>query len=153
MVASSRLVHLVVTSGMILFVFALAGCGGRGTAIVEGKVTLDGQPLSAGRVVFLSPDGKTSVIAKLAPDGSYHATEVPCEVVKVTVTPLDKFERIKTQRGAKGKGSGISEAQADALEASTKIPEKYSDPDASGLTLTVKSGTNTYHIEIASEKN
>ncbi|QJW94935.1 hypothetical protein [Frigoriglobus tundricola] len=151
--------YWLLIGGLIPTLCALAGCGGSGTATVEGKVTLDGQPVSAGRVVFRSADGKNTAIAKIAPDGSYRVLDVPCDTMKVSVNPLDKLERIKLQReanGAKGKGARAPEARAqsgaaEAIESSVKIPEKYQDPDASGLTFTVKSGTNTYNIEIPSK--
>jgi hypothetical protein len=72
--------------------------------------------------------------------------------MKVTVVPSEKIERIRAQRGTKGKNSGMSEAQAESLEASAKIPEKYSDSDTSGLTFSVKSGNNIYKIEISSKE-
>ena len=137
-------------SSLILLV--LAGCGGPGLATVEGKVTMDGQPVIAGRVIFNSEDGKTAIIAKIAPDGSYRALDVPCDTMKITVTPLEKIERIRAQRGTKGKNSGVSEAQAEALEATARIPEKYSNAGTSGLTFTVKSGTNLHNIEISSKE-
>ena len=129
----------------------LAGCGGSGLATVEGKVTVDGQAVRGGRVTFQSADGKSTVLAKIALDGSYRALDVPHGAMNVTVAGLDKFERRKIQHGVKGKRTSESEARAEAIESSPKIPEKYKDPDASGLTFTVKSGTNTYNIELFSK--
>jgi hypothetical protein len=153
MVVSVQRVHLLLTGCLVLTLFALAGCGGPGLATVEGKVTVDGQLVSAGRVIFRSADGKSTVLANIAPDGSYRALDVPQDDMKVTVAGLSKFERIRLQRGGKGKGksSSASETLAKEIESSPKIPEKYLDPDASGLGLTVKSGTNTYNIEISSK--
>ncbi len=147
--------------GALSTLCALAGCGGSGSGTVEGRVTLDGRPVAAGRVSFRSADGKNTAVAKIAPDGSYRVLDVPCDAMRVSVNPLDKFERIKLQRdagGAKSKGEARGpEAQAkqsdiaEALEAAMNVPEKYRNPDTSGLTLTVKSGTNTYDIEISSK--
>jgi hypothetical protein len=152
MVGSVHRVHLLLTACLILTLFALAGCGGSGLATVEGKVTVDGHPATAGRVVFRSADGKSTVIANIATDGSYRALDVPQEDMKVTVAGLTRLERTRIQRGAgKGKKSSESEAMAKEIESSPKIPERYQDPEASGLTCTVKSGTNTYNIEISSK--
>jgi len=142
---------LLLMGCLIPILFALAGCGGSGLATVEGKVTVDGQPVRAGRVVFRSADGKSTVIAKIASDGSYRALDIPRDAMKVTVAGLNKWERIRLQRGVKGKRSSGSAALAEAIESSPKVPEKYQDPDASGLTFTAKSGTNTYNIEISSQ--
>jgi hypothetical protein len=143
---------LLLTGCLIPALFALAGCGS-GLATVTGKVTVDGQPVSAGRVVFRTADGTSNVpvIAKIATDGSYRALDVPQGAMNVTVDGLTKFERIKIQSGVKGKKTSESKARAAAIESSPKIPEKYQNPDASGLTFTVKGGTNTYNIEIQSK--
>jgi len=152
MLVSVQRSHLVIKACLLFSLFALAGCGGSEFATVEGKVIVDGQPVTAGRVIFQSMDGKSSIIAKIAPDGSYRALDVPCGAMNVFVTPLDKVERIRIQRGGtKGKKSSESEALAKAVESSPKIPEKYEDADTSRLTFTVKSGTNTYNIEILSK--
>jgi hypothetical protein len=149
--------YLLLSGYFILTLFAVAGCGGSGLATVKGKVTIDGQPASSGRVFFRSADGKSTVFAMIGPDGAYQVVEVPYGSMKVTVTPLTKWERIGLIRDArKMKKTSASEAPAtpggaDAFESSAKIPEKYRDPDTSGLTFTVKSGTNTYNIEIKSE--
>jgi hypothetical protein len=152
--------YWLLLGGAICSLFALAGCGGSGSGNVEGKVTLDGEPVAAGRVSFRSADGKNTAFAKIAPDGSYRILDVPCDTMRVTVTPLDKFERIKLQReanGAKAKGGARGpEAQArpeiaEKLEASMKIPEKYQNADTSGLRVNVKGGTTIYNIEISSQ--
>lgn len=142
---------LLLTVCSISTAFALAGCGGSGLATVEGKVTVDDRPLRAGRVVFRSADGKNTVIAKIATDGSYRALYVPHGAMNVTVAGLSKFERSKMQRGVKGKRTNESKARAAAIESSPKVPEKYQNPDASGLAVTVQPGTNTYNIEIKSQ--
>src|SRR5262245_1164594 len=43
---------LVVVSSMLL----LAGCGGGGGNAVEGEVSLDGQPVDGGKIVFLATE-------------------------------------------------------------------------------------------------
>ena len=147
--------------GLILTLGLLAGCGGSGLATVEGTVTVDGQLVTAGRVAFRSSDGKNSAVAKISPSGLYRIMDVPCDTMKVTVTPLDKFERVKLQReasGAKAKAKGASgsegqakSAGAEVNESSAKVPEKYQHAETSELTFTVKGGSNTYNIEMSSK--
>jgi hypothetical protein len=143
---------------LILALLGLAGCGGESRlATVEGKVTIDGQPISSGRVFFRSPDGKSTVIAKIRPDGTYRALDVPYGVMRVTVTPITKWERMRRMQDPKnGKKSRPSEGESEGIDSSTEvprviIPEKYQDPDTSGLTFAATSETNTYNIEISSE--
>lgn len=63
---------------MIFLLAGLAGCGGtevdrRGQRVgVSGEVTLDGQPLSNARIVFITDDGEGAVKASgLIQDGAY----------------------------------------------------------------------------------
>lgn len=144
---------LVAAGCTVLVLLAMALWGGSEMATVEGMVTVDGQPVTAGRVVFRSADGKSTILANIAPDGSYRALDVPYVPMQVTVAGLTKMERVRVQRGVKGKKSAESEARNKAVESSPKVPEKYEDPDTSGLSFTATSGTNTYNIEIRSERN
>ncbi len=145
------------TGCSLLAPLVLAGCGGGGSATVEGKVTIDGRAATSGRVFFRSADGKSVVAATIGSDGTYRAVDVPCDAMKVTVTLPTKWERIGLVRDAKkAKQAAGSEAPgapggAKAVDYATKIPKKYEDPDASGLAYTVKSGANTYNIEIVLE--
>jgi hypothetical protein len=155
--ASTRRNYRPLTSCFVLALLVPAGCGVGGSATVEGKVTIDGQPASSGRVFFRSADGKSTVVATIGPDGAYRAVDVPCDTMKVTVTLPTKWERIGLLRDAKkAKKSGASEGPkaprgVGASEPGVKISEKYQNPDTSGLTLAVTSGTNTYDIEISSK--
>jgi hypothetical protein len=130
----------------------LAGCGSQ-HAIVEGEITVDGQPANSGRVFFRSADEKSVVVAYVQSDGTYHAVDVPLGPMTVWVTPLTRLERGKLQRNAKAKKPNVPEApegpEAPILSF-VSIPPKYQDPNSSGLTTTVQSGTNTYNIEMAS---
>ncbi len=156
--ASIRRTHRPLTGCATLALVVLAGCGGGGSATVEGKVTIDGQPARAGRVFFRSADGKSTVVATIMSDGAYRAVDVPCDAMRVTVSLPTKWERIGLIRDAKkAKASGAADGPkaprgADGFEPDAKLPEKYQNPDASGLALTVKSGTNTYDIEISSKE-
>jgi hypothetical protein len=141
---------------LILTLLGLAGCGAESRlAAVEGKVTVDGKPVNSGRVFFRSPDGKHTIIAKIRPDGTYRALDVPYVAMRVSVTPLTKWERMRLMSDPKnGAVLRASEARETPGEAETPrviIPEKYQDPNTSGLTFTAASETNTYNIEISSE--
>jgi hypothetical protein len=144
--------HLLGTGWLILLLFVLAGCG-RKLAIVDGKITVDGRPANSGRVFFRSADEKSVVFAYIAPDGAYHAIDVPPGPMKVWITPLTKMERSKLQRRAatkKGKTAEAAEAPEAPILSFVSIPQKYQAPTSSGLTTTVQTGTNTYNIQLSS---
>lgn len=119
---------------------ALAGCGSSGPemARVYGKVTYQGQPVPKGTISFVPVDAVNGNPATgvLQSDGSYTLQ---------TVEPGDGA-RLGEYRVAI---STITEDQILDYIPKTPppkpkplIPEKYSDPATSGLTATVKSGTN-----------
>jgi hypothetical protein len=50
--------HSPVCSLAILFVVGITGCGAASSTPIHGKVTLDGEPVINGTIVFLSEDTK-----------------------------------------------------------------------------------------------
>jgi hypothetical protein len=114
-------------AGIALSVALTACSRGGSVAEVYGTVTLNGQPVSAGTVVFTGPtDSATAVIE---PDGSYRARNVPRGPVRVLVSepPL-------------AVGPGGAPVPQPAL------PAQYRDANTSGLELTVAGGRNPFDI-------
>src|SRR5262249_48309403 len=56
------------------------------TCEVTGSITLDGQPLKSGRIVFIPLDGKSSTVAALIKDGKYSMTDVLAGLNKVAIS-------------------------------------------------------------------
>ena len=114
------------------FGLVLSGCPGGGakrdTATVSGKVTLDGKPLNAGRVIFLHVEGP-SATADIQPDGTYKV-EAAVGKTAASIDHRGPPEPIPGGReGMMGPGKSL-------------VPEKYADGTTSGLSLEVKSGQN-----------
>jgi hypothetical protein len=145
--------RVLLAGWMIFLPFAPAGCDSQGAKhpIVEGKVTVDGSPANSGNVVFTSADGK-SIAGIIQPDGTYRAVDVPLGAVKVFVKPPSPEEvaRYKKQKKTPPapKMPKVPEGPAGSL---VPIPQKYTDANSSGLTTTIKPGTNTYDIEMTSK--
>jgi hypothetical protein len=129
----------------LLYTLALAtiasitGCGSKSDfAPVHGKVTLDGQPIASGAIMTM-PDagrgaqgviknGQFELGTNSATDGAHVGTH------KVAVV-------------AQEAGQGGPEGKAGKL----LLPEKYTNPGSSGLTIEVKPGvTNTPTLELKS---
>jgi hypothetical protein len=151
---------------------ALAGCG-KGKGTVSGKVTLDGDPLPAGRILFVGDKGEASADIK---DGQYTANNVPTGNVKVAVdTAVIRREAQQLLAAAKNQRTGEApegmpaEAKAkfeqekkaaeergkrgnELMEKYRDIPEKYTKPDSSGFTVQVKKGeTTTFEVPLKSK--
>lgn len=136
----------------LAFVSGLTGCGGGPyTATVSGKVTYRGKPLEDGWVAFVHPDGRFAK-AMIQPDGTYSSPEVPGGQVKVTVisepTPPPLPPGARLPGGTRvPPNPTYMEAVKKALN-HARIPDKYRNPDSSGLSLTVNRGSNQFDIPL-----
>jgi hypothetical protein len=118
------------------------GCGGP-ESTVTGTVTLDGQPVGPGVVVFAPAEGTSNPSdGAIQNDGSYSLRTSREEGLKagkykVGVTVLDQPEVKPGER---------------SMEVAEYItPQKYADPSTSGLQYDVTPGDNTIDIELTSE--
>jgi hypothetical protein len=134
--------------GMVL-ALGPVGCGGPFTGEVSGTVKYKGEPLPGGIVTISHPDGRNAK-GQIREDGTYSIKNAPGGEVKVTVhmekpiQPLPSFIPLS-------KAGGKDAAKAEAVYPSgkyVKIPEKYANPDASGLKLEVKRGSQEFPIEL-----
>ncbi len=162
--------------GMFAFlIVTLVGCGGSKTTIT-GKVTIDGQPLPAGRIAFVPGKGGTGVGADIK-DGQYTVEKVPYGNVKVTVETQSLKTRIDAltvaaQQFAMSQappGAQIPESAKQSLEEEKKqavekaqelkdlipkyrpVPESYGKDSTTPFTLEVKSDTKTYDVPLKSK--
>jgi hypothetical protein len=115
---------------------AAVGCHGASVpqASVAGKVSFRGMPLRGGTIVFI-PDasrGSSGPLARgtIQTDGSYRlqtedeSSGAPAGWYRVTVMAID----------------GFAYAGAAAYVPRSLLPDKYRDPDLSGLVCEVKPG-------------
>lgn len=126
---------------------ALAGCGGGGleTVSVDGTVTYDGKPLEIGIVRFVpvDPEGMLAT-GNLKPGGAFTLSTRGTDGVlegdyKVTVESFLIDETVPEKDRELGIGGKKS-----------AIPDKYSDPEKSGLTETID-GSRSITIELQSK--
>jgi hypothetical protein len=140
----------------------LAGCGPGlpETSEIRGRVTIDGRPVTAGRVVFLAADDSNSAAADLAADGTYIALAAPAGDVKVAVQV--QHARLAPARGAPppapADGGGDSAGHVPAEYAGgmkpnplyVPVPARYESTETSGLTASVRPRRHTHDIELSS---
>lgn len=131
---------------LLLVPLLLAGCSSGPSlpplAPVSGLVTLDGVPLTRGEVQFV-PDTRQNVpgppaVGNIGPDGRYrlHIAETDGAVIGA--------HRIRVVARAAPRGDW------DSLPLLI-IPERYIQPETSGLTAEVKAGHNTIDLPLVSE--
>lgn len=132
--------HLILAACLCV----LAGCGGGASGTtVTGKATFtDGTPLPRGAVTFTGKTGTYS--SAIGPEGAYTMENVPDGSYQVVVTGVTEGDvQAADQHTAQPPGES---AEITVPEVKSLIPEKYSDPDQSGLTVTVP-GDYTIQVE------
>lgn len=129
----------------------LAGCGGsKGT--VSGKVSYKGQPLKGGNVSIVSKAGG-ALNSTIGEDGTYKISQVP--LGPATITVETRSLRPVSQKSMPGPyAKAPKDALPPGLDSSgdakhyVPIPEQYADPEKSGLSLDVKSGSQPHDIDL-----
>jgi hypothetical protein len=134
-----------------------AGCGGtKSKATVKGQVTIGSKPVYMGTVSFILND-KQSGSATTDQNGNYVVTDAPVGDCKISVTVP------KLGPGLRGgpvipkgmpamKDPNASESTPAPLMDPSKIvpiPDKYGDPNSSGLSFKVEKGEQTHDIKLS----
>ena len=121
-------------------VMAAAGCsGGVGKVTVQGTISYKGQPLRSGLLKFVGP-GATYSAASIQPDGKFIITDVVPGEVKVGV--------METPRGSGAPSSNDQKTSSRPPPPPVSLPEKYRNPETSGLTYTITPSTTELTIDI-----
>jgi hypothetical protein len=160
---------------LLLLAVVPLGCSGRGT--VSGRVLFNGKPLPGGLVKFIPVDARSNpVTATIGEDGSYAVT-VPAGAALISVDnrALKNPNAVgsvgvggEAAAGTKGgppRGAPVvppkdmmakmkEEHEVPAPTGTTPvgtympIPDKYYDPETSGLKYNVQGGSQTHDIEL-----
>jgi hypothetical protein len=126
---------------LIISTICLAGgCGPSDWGYVEGVVTLGGEPIGPGTLVFepVSTDQTRSGIAHFGEDGRYQLVSAGNK----EGLPVGEY-RIRVD----GKGEGSFGEERVGPPAASPIPQEYLQYRAN-LTATVESGSNTINLEL-----
>lgn len=115
---------------------AVPGCG-PGTAAVAGKVTYQGKPVAWGSVTLRAADGSVHQIG-LNPDGTYRLDGVPVGPAQVGVASPDPKP---SARGGRGGDERVPAGPQLPPGAWFPLPDKFANPQTSGLTVQVGSGS------------
>lgn len=126
--------HPLVAASLLMACFA--GCEtSTGKVTAEGTVSYNNQPLTGGRLVLYNAKNEQVGGANINPDGTFIATDLPREDLKVTVittgnSVMDKMQSAPpTSTVIETPGSG-----------GVPVPEKYQKPETTDLTLNPTSG-------------
>jgi len=127
-----------------LIVLSAWGCG-PSVGSISGTVKYHGAPLPSGTISFLSQAGEKQVVASDIVDGKYTIKAIqpgPAQVIVATIPP---------SKGGTPPGGGKGIEAPNPGPAPGKyvpIPAKYSNPEQSGLTYEIKSGSQTKDFDL-----
>jgi hypothetical protein len=128
--------------GLMCLAFPLSCSRSDFESRVSGRVTLDGNPIGPGSLVFVPEGGETNPAnGAIQPDGSYELKTANTEGLragkyKVSVTILDQPD--------------VPPGERSYIVAKSRIPSKYNDITTSGLEFEVAPGSNTIDIPLSS---
>jgi hypothetical protein len=127
----------------ILCLISVSGCSCSDfESRVSGRVTLDGNPIGLGFLVFVPEGGETNPAnGAIQSDGSYELKTANTEGLragkyKISVTILDQPD--------------VPPGERSYIVAKSRIPSKYNDITTSGLEFEVAPGSNTIDIPLSS---
>lgn len=131
----------LVAAGLVAAACALGGCGRSDWGYVEGVVTLEGEPVGPGTLLFepAGPGQTKSAMAHFGEDGRYELMSPGDELG----APVGEYH-VAVYGG--GEGSFGEEQVGPASQ--SQIPRRYLDPGTSGLTATVQQGNNTIDFNL-----
>ena len=112
----------------------LPGCG-PSTASVAGKLTYQGKPVVSGTLTLKAADGSAHQIG-LNPDGGFRLDGVPVGPARVGVSSPDPRPHAKPRGG----GEDRAATATAPVPGWFPLPDKFADPDKSGLTVQVGGG-------------
>ena len=140
----------------LLAVLAIGCSGEQSLGPVSGRVTIDGKPVTAGRVTFSAKDQSNAASGELTADGSYTIADAPTGDVVIAVRTRDYATILmpgsaKITKGVDGDSSVYTPSQkANPLYVAT--PDRFADLSKSGIEVTIpKSGPRpfVYDIQLA----
>lgn len=118
---------------------AVAGCSkGVKKVTVHGTVSYKGQPLQSGVLQFVGPEGAYSAGA-IQSDGTYIVTDVVPGEVKVAVAEAPQ---------GSGGPSADEKKSAGPKKPPVSLPDKFHDPEKSGMKYTITPDTKELPIEL-----
>lgn len=145
-----RLAGGVAGFGLLVIVLAFFFSGPK-RATVSGRITFQGKPVIWGSVVLVGPDGRCAA-GRIEQDGTYRVENASTGAVTVGVISRDPL----VQNWATNLKSTRNRPTAKLFSAKPPVdrnrwfplPAHFEEPASSGVTLSIKGGTNETDITL-----
>ena len=116
-------------------------------ATLEGTVTYGSEKIPFAQILVIGSDSQAT--GKIGEDGRYKVANVPLGEVKIGVnTSAAKGDYMSLSMSMSYKGPDAKGKASAALPRFIDLPEKWFDPERSGIQTTIQKGSNTYDIVI-----
>lgn len=142
----------------LLFAGLVIGCGPRGYKFdgeITGTVTIDGKPVTAGTVVFISEDDQYSAAAPINEYGQYKMKEPPVGKCFVLVQTANKRGSLRPKNNPTGGDSEEAGSRGIILPPPEEVgltyvptPEKYEEKHTTDIFVVVKPGKEKQEFPI-----
>ena len=150
----SRYVMRSAMAGMLLVGLAVGCDRGPKMAPVVGTVTVNGEPIKLGTIMFYPSSGRPAT-GQIGSDGTYSLTTLepgdgapPGEYV-VTIDAVEVAESTPAPTSLEEEIAAGASGKAPESTITFLVPEKYADRTSTPLTATVKDEDNTIDFEIS----
>jgi ribosomal protein L27 len=144
---------IVICFPLLILLLFCSSCGQSRPALgkVEGTVTLDGQPIKNGNIIFSTKGTRDA--AGIIEDGVIKRVTTFDEgdgtpVGEATVAII-AFKEVKKAPNVSGDTNSIGESTILGDE-EFLVPPRYMNPETSGLTATIKKGINKLDFKLQS---
>ncbi len=126
---------------LVILLLLITGCG-HSNGIVDGLVTMDGQPVAQGEITFLPADGVGREWSAPIMAGEFHLHEIP---------PGDKIVRVTAMEPVPVITSTAELAQQAAAKTKSAPPREIVPANAigNGQTVTIKAGPQPLQIKLS----
>lgn len=130
--------------GPLTLLVAIMGCGPAKDATVQGTVTLDGNSITTGTIVFIPAAGGTQVYGAIEESGNY-------ELFTGQERGLQPGEYVATVVAREKPATNVTELGGPAPPGKSITPRWYAAKETSGLNFTVAPGANEINLELTSQ--
>lgn len=128
-------------------VLIVTGCGQR-TGGATGSVRFGGKPLPGGRITFLCDAGKRPAVSAEIVEGRYAVADLPAGRARVMVETFPPPSAAPARTAPEGLPTLDVPGDPPSHGPYVRIPERYRRPDASGLSVEIRTGPQVHDFEL-----
>lgn len=123
-------------------IFGCSGAEPRGE--IRGKVTLQGQPVEAGTIVFSNQKNGVHMTATINSSGNYYVSTANGNGLPLGEYAVFLYPPLVDSPGPRqAPGPNVTPPQLDP-----RWPQRYRGAKSSGLSVTVSSGVNVFDVDM-----